>query len=62
MAQVDEMEELRAELRHAHLTRAERRSAQARLAALAKCRDSCGRGDAADECDHSSTDAGEHGA
>ena len=39
MTTIDEVEELRAELRHSHLTAAERRDAEARLAALLESRD-----------------------
>ena len=38
MTTIDEIEELRAELHHSHLTAAERRSAQTRLAELLRRR------------------------
>ena len=38
MATIDEIEELRAELRHCHLTATERRGAEARLAELLRAR------------------------
>ena len=38
MASIEEIEELRAELRHSHLTVAERRSAETRLAELRRDR------------------------
>lgn len=38
MVFIDEIEELRAELRHSHLTVAERRSAETRLAELGRSR------------------------
>lgn len=39
MTAIDEIEELRAELRHTHLTANERRDAEARLARLLESRD-----------------------
>lgn len=39
MATIDEIEELRAELRHSHLTATERRDAEARLTQLLESRD-----------------------
>jgi len=39
MTKIDEIEELRAELRHSHLTATERREADARLAHLLESRD-----------------------
>ncbi len=43
MTTIDEVEELRAELRHSHLTASERRDAEARLTQLLKSRDGLSR-------------------